>query len=398
MPFTGPRTAPALGLRAGSNGAFILPQIALERRPTMFFSSWLRSRKSSQGPRRQGSSLAVALRCRPRLEALEDRWLPSTLTVTSPLDDGSSGTLRSTIAAAANGDTIVFDNSLYGQTVTLNGSELLINKALTIQGLGADHLAISGNHLSRVFEVYGSPFTLAGLTIEYGNSGPSGNYGPLTNGRGGGIYSEGVLTASNCIFSSNSSAGSGGAIAEVNDPLTLTGCIFSGNTALDGSGGAIFKIAGGVGSLELSLSGCTLSGNSAHYHNQPILNQTGCGGAIYTGAATTKLTACTLSGNSAGSGGAIFSTQDKGNSLTLSGCTITSNTATSKGGGIYIYAGDAFVQNTSITNNSAGAQGGGIFNDVNGRLTLYDSSVVSGNSAPEGADIDNFGHILRKKG
>src|SRR5262249_28682451 len=116
-----------------------------------------------------------------------------------------------------------------------------------------------------------------------------------------------------------------------------------------------------------------------------------------TDGATTMLTACTLSGNSAANGGAIFSSQDKGNSITLSGCTITSNTATAEGGGLYNYYGDAFVQNTSITSNSAGLQGGGIFNNKAATLTLYSSSIVSGNLAPEGADIDNFGHIMKKK-
>jgi predicted outer membrane repeat protein len=173
--------------------------------------------------------------------------------------------------------------------------------------------------------------------------------------------------------------------------------------------------------LNLTLSQCTLSGNSAHTHNVDTYAR---GGAIFTVSASTMLTACTLSGNSAASGGAIFSSQDKGNSLTLNGgCIITGNSATSQGGGIYIYAGDAFVQNTSITsnsagaqggglynngaasiqntsitNNSSGAQGGGIFNDVDGTLTLYSSSLVSGNSAPDGADVYNLGRILRKKG
>jgi hypothetical protein len=36
------------------------------------------------------------------------------LTVTSALDNGSSGTLRSVIAGANNNDTIVFDTSLDG--------------------------------------------------------------------------------------------------------------------------------------------------------------------------------------------------------------------------------------------------------------------------------------------
>jgi predicted outer membrane repeat protein len=382
----------------------------------MFFSSWLRNRTSNRRP--SASHRPAAPRFRPCLETLEDRWLPSTLTVTSPLDDGSSGTLRATIAAAASGDTIVFANRLNGQTITLNGSELLVNRNLTIQGPGATQLAISGNHLSRVFEVLPGTIiapqvSLSGLTIEYANSsGPigssdyGGDGGGIFNGGtltlsgcnfsgnsadtyGGAIYSAaGPITASNCVFSNNSSARFGGAITAYNHPLSLSDCTFLDNTAWNGSGGAIE-----VATLNLTLSHCTLTGNSAH-----TSGVSGVGGAIATTLASTMLTDCTLSGNSAVTGGAIYSNQNQGNSLTLSGCTITGNSATSKGGGIYIFAGNASVQNTSITSNSAGAQGGGIFNEVQGTLTLYSSSVVSGNLAPDGADLYNLGHVLRKKG
>ena len=44
---------------------------------------------------------------RPHLEALENRWVPSTLTVTKALDTGAlgDGSLRGEIAAAQSGDT-----------------------------------------------------------------------------------------------------------------------------------------------------------------------------------------------------------------------------------------------------------------------------------------------------
>ena len=60
-------------------------------------------------------------RARPVLEALEDRTLPSTLIVTSNLDTGvaGDGSLRGQIAAASSSDTINFDPSLAGQTITL---------------------------------------------------------------------------------------------------------------------------------------------------------------------------------------------------------------------------------------------------------------------------------------
>ena len=63
----------------------------------------------------------------PRLEALEDRTCPSTLTVQTNADSGP-GSLRAAITAAANGDTIVFDHRLSGQTVTLKSGELAIGK------------------------------------------------------------------------------------------------------------------------------------------------------------------------------------------------------------------------------------------------------------------------------
>src|SRR5262245_19554404 len=75
-------------------------------------------------------------RLRPRLEGLEDRTGLSTLTVTNNLDSGA-GSLRAAIKAASSGDTIVFDSSLAGQTITLTSGELAINQSLDIEGPGA---------------------------------------------------------------------------------------------------------------------------------------------------------------------------------------------------------------------------------------------------------------------
>src|SRR5260370_14054824 len=71
-------------------------------------------------------------RFRPTLEVLEDRWVPSTFTVNSLLDDGSAGTLRYEIgqANATPGDnTIVFDPTVFStpQTITMAGSHLEVS-------------------------------------------------------------------------------------------------------------------------------------------------------------------------------------------------------------------------------------------------------------------------------
>jgi predicted outer membrane repeat protein len=226
---------------------------------------------------------------RPHLEVLEGRWVPSTLTVTNSLDSGA-GSLRADIAAAHNNDTIVFAASLDGQTITLTSGELLINKGLTIQGPGASQLTISGNHASRVFAVAANKtVALSGLTISSGLTGFSGN--------GGGIVNSGKLTVSDCTLSGNS-ATNGSGIYNNGGMLTVSGCTLSNNTALGGGfGGGIYNNGGTLTVRNSSLSVNTAPGGGD-------FNQ-GEGGGIYN-AGTATVSGCTLSNNSAQSGGGIY--------------------------------------------------------------------------------------------
>ena len=115
--------------------------------------SWLRDRVGADGPaqsaRPQRSKSRPAPRVQLRLEALENRCVPSTLTVLN-INDSGAGSLRADIAAAHSGDTIAFAPSLVGQTITLTSGELLVNKNLTITGPGAGKLTVSGGGSSRV--------------------------------------------------------------------------------------------------------------------------------------------------------------------------------------------------------------------------------------------------------
>jgi hypothetical protein len=104
--------------------------------PELLSPSSARARRCAS-PRQQPTA-----RCRPRLECLENRWLPSTLTVLNTADSGA-GSLRAAIAAAQSGDRIVFDPGLDGQTITLTSGELAITQSLSIEGRGADKLTIA---------------------------------------------------------------------------------------------------------------------------------------------------------------------------------------------------------------------------------------------------------------
>src|SRR5262245_65565453 len=88
---------------------------------TFLLGTWLRAMQRNaapDAPPRQGAKRTRPHRIVPRLEVLEDRTVPSTLTVTNNLDTGvaGDGSLRGQIAAAQSGDTLNFAGSLLGQT------------------------------------------------------------------------------------------------------------------------------------------------------------------------------------------------------------------------------------------------------------------------------------------
>jgi hypothetical protein len=216
----------------------------------MSLFTWLQHRKrvfaghqraALGSPRRQTTF-------RPRLEVLEGRDMPSTLTVTTLSDNGGGATLRNEIAIAQSGDTIVFAKGLTG-TVQLNQGELYINKNLDIEGPGAKNLAIKGG-LSRVLEVAaGVEVTLSGLTIE-GGDGRDGSFDPqLNDGLGGGILNWGTLTVKGCVVTGNfTQLGSpsfdlGGGIYNAGT-LTLSGTTVTRNYADEGAG--IYNASTGI--------------------------------------------------------------------------------------------------------------------------------------------------------
>src|SRR5262249_52893465 len=130
----------------------------------------------------------------PRLEALEDRSLPSTFSVVN-LNDAGAGSLRQPVRdanATAGPDTIRFDPGLHG-TIPLTSGQLNVTDDVNVNGPGEDQVTVSGGHASRVFDISGAGtnVTIRDLTIADGRASGvtvTGPLGPAT--LGGGILNE----------------------------------------------------------------------------------------------------------------------------------------------------------------------------------------------------------------
>ncbi|HEV2852641.1 MAG TPA: CSLREA domain-containing protein [Thermoanaerobaculia bacterium] len=221
-------------------------------------------------------------------------------------------------------DVILLHAGVY--TLTLAGNETLGNAGdlnvrgdLVLIGDGVSRTVIDGGGIDRIFFVAGgSTMEIRDVTLRNGRS----------QGAGGAIRNEGVLTISRSVLDANASvAGTGGA----------------------GFGGAI--LTDGDGST-LTVTDSTISNNTAQ----------GGGGGIAIGGRVT-LENVTLSGN---------------------------RSLADFGGGLYVFS-DArtSLNNVTIVNNTAAMQGGGIFAEnaaFIGFAPRVTNSIIAANTAPIGPD------------
>jgi len=175
--------------------------------------------------------------------------------------------------------------------------------------------------------------------------------GSMTNDFGGGIYNDhSTLTLSNCTVSGNSATfGAGGIYSDGHAGsaiLESSNSTFSGNSASGGSGGGIFNDGQQNGSATLDMVNCTVSGNSALFGGGIINNG-------FQGNAPVTLKNNTVSGNSANQGGGIYNIGKNfvGGSVSVAK-TIFKTGAT--GGNIWNDAGMITSLGYSLSNNDGG--------------------------------------------
>ena len=333
------------------------------------------------------ASLAMALGLGPVASGT------ATAATVTNCNSSGAGSLRSAIAATAEGGTVTFAPGFPACTITLLTSAIPIAvNNLTIQGPAGNTVKVNGAQNYRIFNHAGTgTLTLSHLYLE------NGKYSG-TNANGGCIVSAGAVsvdasTLTGCMAYANGSSGKarGGAIHAAKG-VTLTNSSVTDNVAV-GFGGAF---GGGIDALSLTMQFSTVSGNYATFPNGKLPGDGGVfnGGGVYVGTGATNITNSTIADNTANgaqndhigttaSGGGIFG---KGSiyvgASAVYGCRSAAHDK-SQGGGIFANAA-LTVSQSRIAGNYAqgtdGAYGGGLRAGslVANYATIHDNLVGAG--------------------
>jgi predicted outer membrane repeat protein len=239
--------------------------------------------------------------------------------VTNAADSGA-GSLRDAIANLCAGGTITFNGNYH----ILLGSTLPISTSMTIDGAGHS-VSLDGNNAITVLRVApGMTFSLQNLSVMNGHD---PNYA-------GGIFVDGMLSATNVYFSSNSGYLGGGIFVSASGQAMVTNSTFNNNSAR--LGGAIYA------------TNSTVTVNSSTFNNNSAI--TGGGAIFHNSAGVVSVTNSTFVGNSAYVGGGIDNTAG---SLRVTNSTFSGNIATGAGGGAFEIEGGSLTLYNNIVRHSS---------------------------------------------
>ena len=253
-----------------------------------------------------------------------------TVTNNSAADNNS---LRDEINQASNSRRAIirFDESLDSNTITLDGTQLVVPGAANGLFIDASNLpnglTIDANQQDRVMDIEsGATVALHGLTLTGGNT-PS----------------------------------DGGAIRNLRGDLSLSACTLTGNSA-GNLGGAIFSL-GSNGGATVNLSACTIHGNSSE----------NTGGGVRGIETILNVSNCTVSGNSSGLVGGGISNLGTAGVLNLSNTIVAGNTASFSDPDIQL-----FPTSPNLTgNNLIGDVGNsGLQDGVDGTIVVADPELT----------------------
>lgn len=342
------------------------------------------------------------------------------ITITPDVITITNGTeLKALLESSIAGSSIRLTSA---QPILLEG-QILLDKELTLWGLGQDKTVLDAQNLDRHFWIKPTgKVTMQDLTLTNGNAKDDGstNQGePL----GGAIFNEGMLTLSNIHIISSRALSGGGVYNFESGQAVITDSIIGQENARNvatRSGGGVFNNAGRVEIInsqvsfnegvlrgggvfnfnggELLVQSSTLFNNfsedgtaikneeaSAIIRNSIMEKNVGSrleGGAIVNLRGRLELYDSVLKNNETlvGTGGAIYNGTTS--TMLIDNTLLEGNKAARAGGAIYNEAGSGLLElrnGTKVINNSATEHGGGIYNA--GNLKISSDCQISSNTA-----------------
>lgn len=282
---------------------------------------------------------------------------------------GSWPDLASALASARAGDVIELAPGTYAEY------GLQVEAAVTIRGLGdqAGDVVIDGAGHGRLLTCEDVPGTITLLNLTLRGGAATGASTRMSSG--GAVYAaRSTVIAQNCIFEGNSAATHGGAVRFMASSGRLVQCTFRGNEAVLG-GGAVDCSYGSSPDLER----CTFSTNTGGWggalscrgDSSPAITRSvfldnvasdlfGYGGGIFSDIdSSPNLEFCSLNRNRAAYGGALGCFQ--GSRMIVARCTMTGNSASGAGAGIYCIDGSPQVTASIVAyQNGTGVQSVGL--------------------------------------
>ena len=247
---------------------------------------------------------------------------------------------------------------------------------------------ITDNHVEKGLNGYGGGVRMDGGTFTMYGGEISKNTVTDSNSsyhNGGGIYSTGSVTIKGGTISGNTAAQNGGGIYATKD-LTISGnAVITGNTATSYGGGVYYSCSWPSYSM-------TVSGSAQITKN----NAGGHGGGVYCSISSDS-SSMTVSGsaqiteNSAGgNGGGVYyaNSYDSASKypMTVSDTAKIEKNTAANGGGIYVSEGDLNLSgNATITQNTATTKGGGVYYiGGSAKMTVSGSVQIIGNTGAGG--------------
>jgi CSLREA domain-containing protein/uncharacterized repeat protein (TIGR01451 family) len=292
---------------------------------------------------------------------------------------------------AANGGGAVYSDHGTGSSLTLTGATFARNGVATFQDGGAIYDNSPGS-MSVSKSLFRDNYTQSGIGgALFGGSAA----GPMTIDQttlsdnrslsdGGAIYWDDNVSVSitNSSFDGNSGADGGAIYDDLSSSMTLSNDSFTHNSATSGSEGGGAVVLNATASTQYTLNQDVFDGNTAGSAD---------GGAVLWLLGQLTSIGSTFINNSASAGGAFALQNGFGHpQFMLVNATISDNTASGTGGGIYVqFSTPATLTNDTIAYNATGSgQGGGIDDASLFRLT---SGSQIGNGVENTAVAKNSG-------